>query len=410
MTRNATSSKKYRGSDVEMSHIREGHGEQFALDLVRQLFLRAPNKESSSLRTFITAGAHQFHSVWVRDFCWGIDLWTQLHQTNHSGLFPEDIMEALTNTVQLCLFSPLNKEGFAPRGFDIQNPKLTVCLGLLGIPKIGFLNQNLRPEYTGEHGTVAFDSNLLLALLAINLTQAKPGSVLFKIKNQLNLQNSQLINLCKRFLECYVPYQDSQGILRQPAFSDWQDSARRETATSYIHFLYLYILQATNSARSIELTERYFNLFFDSKTKLFRSESDHPERISIESNLFALKKGIFRNFIDEKLFENSIVSFFSENHRAPVHVFYENRDISWTTKMCGLRHYHDQLIWPWQQHQLNFVRAKSGAPLLPLDPEFSFHEVLSPTSLKPFRTFLYRSESPFFWSICSYLGSKFRTE
>lgn len=395
---------------MEMGSIREDQLNQFTLDRMRQLILHAHDPKTSQICTYITAGAHQFRTIWVRDFCWGIELWSQLHLQSPAFVLPQDIYKALRATIRLCLSSPINDQGFAPRGYDVISPKITVCLGLLNLPKFKFLGQTLKPEFIGEHGTVAFDSNLLIALLAINLQKAQVGSVLFQIKQDLEWSNEELQSLCQKLLQAYNHHLTSEGLLRQPVFSDWQDSARRNTETSYINFLYLSVLQSMNSSQALTLTEKYFQIFFDASSKLFRSETSNSKRISIDSNLIAWRKNLFTDFIQTNDFAQAITDFYGQQHHPPVQLFYEDKDISWTTKICGLRHYHDQMIWPWQQHQLNLIRGQNGQKQVPLNTEASFSEILDATTLLPFKSFIYKSEIPFFWSISSFLGSKLKTK
>ena len=383
-----------------MGHIREDQHNQFTLDLVRQLFLQTFTAKSTNSRTYIAAGSRQFRTVWVRDFCWGLELWGSLSQKDHLDL-PADIENALTNTIQLCLTSPLNESGFAPRGYDLINPKITVCLGLLGLPKANFFSQELRPEFFGEHGTVAFDSNLLICLLALNLRDANSNSVLAKIKHQIGWNNESLTQLCKKLLQAYEPFQNAEGCLVQPAFSDWQDSATRKTATSYINFLYLSVLKSLENEASLEMEKMFFKFFFHEQTQLFRSALDHPHRLSFESNLLVLRKKLFQCFINEDDFEKSMIRFYGSSPKPPVNIPYSKNDISWTTKICGLRHYHDGLIWPWQQHQMKRLLCKHGHLHDMIKQEFFFYEVLHPQKLSPFHSFIYKSEFPFFWSIAS---------
>ena len=176
------------------------------------------NIRSKTGQNFLVAGANQFQTLWVRDFCFSVPALILIGESN----LAEQVLD------HICLFK--DKEGFLPRGLDFIDPKIRVVCATFGIsqailPKslrgsiksfgnfIG--SKKLRPEWTGEHGTNAFDSNVLVALSYLQLNIPEKALPL------LEVYNKHLTN----------------GLLRQDGYSDWQDSAKRTGVRLYLNCL-----------------------------------------------------------------------------------------------------------------------------------------------------------------------------
>ena len=153
-----------------------------------------------------------------------------------------------------------------------------------------------------------------------------------------------------------------------------------------------------------------FKTFFDQKSGLFKSLSK-GEWISLEGNLYALEDDLFLN--DEEkinLYKNLVQSkLWNAIPGIPTVPDYPKKQISYTTKLVGLRHYHDGFTWPWLTAFSAKIAGLMGDSttqrfLMEKLQEWAIrdnaiHEVLNPKKdFRPVRKPFYRSESPFSWA------------
>lgn len=260
----------------------------------------------------------------------------------------------------------------------------------------------LSPEYLGEHRTPSFDSNLLFLLAAAQIGDER----------WLQQKESSLRKIYA-FYENY--FQDS--LLLQPPFSDWQDSARREGARMYINFIYLrsaiaLTRKGLNIATEKELTQRrrlLFETFFDPASGLFRDQAG-GNQFSLETQLWIIESGIFPEIGRETLYAN-LKKHPLWNQAAlpgiPVWPPYPRREVSWSTRLVGLRGYHDHYHWSWlmgESAKVAFLMNdfEEGNRILNSLEEAAagtIHEIylIKNETLKPMHSPLYVSESPFTW-------------
>ena len=347
----------------------------------------------------LVAGAHQFRTYWVRDFCYAVPALLLLgHAARVRG--------QLDLAVKM-----ISSDGLIPRGFDVVNPKLRVVATTFGLPAtrlFNYENKSLKPEYHGEHGTPAIDSNLL-TLLAGDQLDALTGD------GRFFAQHGPALERAYRFV---LNLRGPDGLIRQPGFSDWQDSARREGATFYTNLLFLRVLQRLQRAgiawagdESLTVwKKRLWEQFFDSSKGLFRSQLGRAQ-FSLETQLWCIEENLFADFIaPAQLWENLKSSeLWKPCPGRPVWPDYPSRDVSWTTKLVGLRHYHDQFYWSWLMGESLKVASLMGdaAQIQHVSREIgrlvlkhqAVHEIFEMTNgeLAPVRRLLYRSEVPFSW-------------
>jgi len=334
------------------------------------------NIEQSGASSYLTAGRRQFRSLWTRDF---------LFAANGLALAG---FESVRNAQLLLLLNGIRDDGALPRSFDGFSTKARVCLAPLASLPLG---NRLRAEYLGEHGTPAADSAPLLIL---------------EVLRSGNLALKEALRLKLPLLLPSLPFP-----LTQPAFSDWQDSARRNGANFYLNLLWWAafrdlekdgLLEGRAAAARVALSS------FFSGSPLPLDAIGHA-RLSFDGALLALRFGFFsgeeRAQVWRSLRNHPV---WQERPGVPVSALYDQKDISWTTRLVGLRHYHDGLTWTWLLAlALRFAREQGDAEeetrlagilersllggLLP--------EVLDPANdFKAFRSPLYRSECPFSWS------------
>ncbi|MFN8945079.1 MAG: hypothetical protein ACK5WZ_10705, partial [Pseudobdellovibrionaceae bacterium] len=169
----------------------------------------------------LAAGGNQFRTFWTRDFCF-----------SGPGLLAYGF-ESLVEGQLKSLFSFKNSQNLLPRGLDQIPPQFRVVWNTFfrgrRVP-FSSKDKKIEPEYYGEHGTPAFDSNLLFIQSVCLLAKFQKRALI--ISNQ---QIQELLNFYQQY------FKDS--CLHQPKFSDWQDSARREGEIFHTQLLYHDVLE-----------------------------------------------------------------------------------------------------------------------------------------------------------------------
>jgi hypothetical protein len=329
----------------------------------------------------LSAGGNQFRSLWVRDFCLSVP-----------GLLALGFADLVERQLKV-IFRHRGESGFLPRGLDVVNPKSRVVRALLRLPAPDYPGKKLQPEFLGEHGTPAFDSNLLFILAALAL-EKKIGRATFSTGELLALLN---------------PLGGAGGLLSQPAFSDWQDSVRREGKllhTQLLHLSCLLGLGQTDSAgrvRAAITAHFYFEGHLREERGISQISLDSYARLICEPELFPENnpRETYAWLRKNPLWTGQPIP------GRPVYPAHPARQVSWTTKAVGLRHYHDEFIWGWlsaEAHRsarhvgdlaeadriLNaFTKANEPYPWLA--------EIYTP-ALAPVKTWVYQSEAPFTWT------------
>lgn len=339
---------------------------------------------------FLVAGGHQFKTLWVRDFCFSVP-----------GLLAAGYSDLVNRQLALILRFR-GPSGFLPRGLDVTNPKLRVVANLIGRSSwvSDYKNAPLMPEYLGEHGTPAFDSNLLFVLAAL----------------KVNETSRQEIYSHQELLALLSIYQTADGLLHQSAFSDWQDSVRRSGALLFTQLMYLACLLALKEDNQADQLRAAIRKNFFRSGRFF--EQSQGERISLESQAFLLTNQALFPELDHPKYFQALKShpIWSTDiiPGRPVFPPHPSSEVSWTTKAVGLRHYHDGFVWGWLSAEacrcarlmrdINEAdRISSLFNGLTGNEKFISEIYTSKKSLTPAKTWIYKSESPFTWSAAKWL-------
>jgi hypothetical protein len=368
------------------------------------------NRVTSSRGSLLLAGAHQFKTYWVRDFCYSLPALLRL------GAHAE-----VRGQLEIALEN-LREDGLIARGFDVVNPKRRVLAESLDwhflIGRENYQNSPLQAEFLGEHGTPAMDSNLLILWGCLYWTEAT---------GDFSLLQAQEARLRKTY--AYVKGHEQKGLLHQPAFSDWQDSARRKGITSYLN-LWLLRLQAKMQDLGVdwglsdsldENLSRFWHSFYDPEAGLFRhrpvTDAKRRAQFPLEVQLAAVEDELFKPWIaTEELWENLLRSpLWASGPGRPIWPCYPVHEISWTTRLAGLRHYHDGFSWSWlvaEALKIAYLREDAGIAdrLLGTLEEWltkfkSVHEIyeFKKEEWHPVRRPFYRAEVPFSWGAAKIL-------
>jgi hypothetical protein len=254
------------------------------------------------------------------------------------------------------------------------------------------LSSDLKPQYHDEHGSKAVDSNLLTILAAFSYGEHDP---------QWLKSNFPALREC---LAYYENFQDADGLLVQPAFSDWQDSARRTGKTSYTNFLYWTVLKKLSDPRQNQVKESFRKAFLNNHSGLASSfpQSHHH---SLETQLFLLLSDFLSGTEKHVLYQNLQKSpLWSGIASTPN---YKTNELSLAVRLALNPNYHGDRVWTWLLALLALTAKKMNdensylLKLSELRKHMSLHhtvsEILDCKTLLPVRTLVYKSEQPFSW-------------
>ncbi len=374
-----------------------------------------PVREQSDI--YLAAGAHQFKSLWTRDFCFSSRGLFHLHQSS----IVRDQLELILANTRAC-------DGLVPKVLDSTSPTLkglgvSVKKLFCNSPPHVSLNDHLKPYYTDDTGGEAIDSNVLVLLTAYDYADRTPDWPWW------NRQLPTLVHIYRY----YDSKQDaSDGLIVQPSFSDWQDSVKRNGKTFYTNLIYYLVSKRLAIFPEFQITPSKLQLlrngiesrFFAKDWGIYRSivgsgstgDPTYPQ-FSLDANLLAIDLGYFDNDPDRDRAKKVYASLKETplwrggGADMPGYVTWPDypRDwIGWKNKVSGLCHYHDEMYWSW----LIALSAKIAWTMGDTDESLAIMdrltclaqrdryivEIYSPTQdLPAFNSRLYAAESPFSW-------------
>lgn len=340
---------------------------------------------------FVTAGQNQFLTLWTRDFCHSV-----------RGLIAIGESEVAKNHLSYLLKS-LRDDGLVPRVLDNRMVQMRVAWQSFRklipvLPKLDF-KEPLTAQYIDEHGSNAFDSNVLVVLACLQLDDK------FWQENETEIH------------KVWNWYDDKfqDGLIHQTAFADWQDTTNRSGKTFLMNLFYF--LAATRLKKKgweikIDLAEfqnKIKKTFFNGDVYLSIVGYEH---VSIEGNLFSLEADEFLTATEktqlwEKLKLHPIISKDGVIGRCSFPDWPE-KDLAWHIKLANLKRYHGALSWSWlmglglhvshlmKDHEMTKKQLAHIQSILILDGEV--FEVYDPdTNFAPWGSWLIKSEHPFAW-------------
>jgi glycogen debranching enzyme len=362
------------------------------------------NVASTDQGLFLAAGGHQFGSLWTRDFCFAA-----------RGLIAAGRSDVVASHLSLLLELSRPEDGLVPRVLEsVPSWKRVIAhTALRTLPgkwKRMPIRSPLFAEYEGEHGTISMDSNALV-LRAVHDFVTMTGDRSWLEAHRPGIE--RVLGFCLSRTE------GGRTLARQGRFEDWQDSSSREGHTFYVNFLILLAfdrmarLGFEAPAGTSGLRQQIAHGFFEDRSSLPRSHAQLAS-ISLDGALLLLTEEMpmsEASSLDDIYLELRRHPIWTRAEIPGVATFpdYPKSWISWTTKIVGLRHYHDQLLWTW----LSALAAKAACQLGDLAEarrilqtlealairDGGLGEIHEPASGLPLvKTWLYRSELPFSWS------------
>jgi hypothetical protein len=377
-------------------------------------------------REYLTAGQHQFKSIWVRDF-------------GHCAIALASIgrQDIIFNHLELYLGYVRN--GFGPKGFDTRSIEgrviETSVRQLLGFKKKSLLfnkDAPLRPVYQDSRGACAVDSNLMMLLAIFSCNE----------KDKDSLLSGDNLTKVKSMFFYYNSLKNDDEIIAQTAHSDWQDSQKRVGPIFLTNLLYYRVAELFIESNIPLLSPDALNLlydnintyFYDATLQLFRT-GVNSEQFSIDGNLLAIRFGFVKgkNAVDlyhslkqhdlwlgtptsNSFSRTDCFCCFNQIEPSEMTGFpgfatwpdYPKSSAAFQVRLAGLQSYHDSLYWSWLMALSGEIAYRCGDMiegdrivknlLILARRDNGFAEVYAHRKAFPmFRTLLYTSEVPFSW-------------
>jgi hypothetical protein len=349
---------------------------------------------------FLAAGSHQFGSLWTRDFCFSVP-----------GLLILGKSNLVKNQLNF-LINNRRADGLVPIYADSISPMIRVVLSSLN-KTIGThleikLTDNIKPFYQAVGKFPTIDANVLVLKASYEYFQSTHDQEWWDEHQE-------------DFYEIYHYYDKfiDDGLIVQGAFSDWQDSARREGKVFFTNLLYLEVsknFQFKSDLEINELKKQIQNVFYDTNSGLYFSVAGHGY-ISLDGVLWAIDKDLLGNSLE--LYLNLKRDPLWNRFGYPGPATFPSYPKNWIAKhnlISGLSEYHGKLAWSW----LIALSAKVAKKMNDHDEALRIHRFLENLVLRDktvneiynpekkfeaFRSPFYFSENPFSWGAAFILES-----
>lgn len=350
---------------------------------------------------YLRAGANHFGSLWTRDFAYSAE-----------GLISAKRSDVVRDHLEK-LFSKVRKDGLVPRVLDNMNSAARVFRMLTGILKhtVKDLDKNIKPEYKGEHKTIAMDSNVLVLRAALLYLEATGDQEWF----------NNHIEVMTKIYRFYDQNKNDQGYIVQDDYGDWQDSVKRDGVTFLTNFHYWWVSNKLSRYDAFNINnndvsrfrDQLFQDFLHPEFGVFSTHENHKELISIDGNLFALLSPDFFESKEQQqtLYQNLKKHPIWKKRKIPGSATfpnYPNSEVSRNAQLALISTYHGKTMWSW-------LMGLSAKTAFVMEDEQEAHRILTfieklatrdnviaeiynynnKIDIKDTQT--YRSERPFAW-------------
>ena len=348
-------------------------------------------------KNYLRAGAHQFQSLWTRDFSFA-----------SRGLFAIGRSDVVRDQLSLILEN-LREDGLTGKYFD-NTSIFARYIAIYFKIKVA-MREPLKPGYdAGVPKSSSMDDNSLVILTALKYLEVTGDQVWFDA-------HEELIKKAFHFYDSKI----HDGLLVQNSFQDWQDTVTRPGKTFYTNLLYYEAMAGLSQFPQFQITAsdlanfraKLIETFYDVKSGVFLSVAGEPY-VSLEGNLLAIDLGFFPAQSPEAQSLYAHLKnhpLFTQNQGIPGSCSYPDYPKSWVggePKFIGIQHYHDRMYWSWLMalsgkvaHQMgdeeqvsrNFDALEKMAVR-----DGNIGEVYrNEAGFLPWKTTFYKSEAPFSW-------------
>jgi glycogen debranching enzyme len=373
----------------------------FTQQLTQAIVVLPHDNASSSV---VTAGPHQFRSLWARDFAFSVPGLLKMHK-----------FKAVQNTLEVFFANIRAKDGLLPRLMDSRPFQSRVVLGLAGLQLP--LDWPLQPSFETENGVISIDGNLLLVVAAWQYIQ----------RTHDHDFSQKYLRSARRALAWIQRNHTQNGLMiRQPPYSDWADSVQRSGSVGFTQLLYLRALRALgqweSSVGASSLSHQYWEQFSQAQAALMKyywdeagylKNTTEDARLSADVNWGAVAWNLVTKDKSRQILA-TLAKSAELTKPLPGRVLegeYDSSEKSIFVKIAGISGYHDSFYWLWitalsiqaydvmgDHRTADIIRAQLGEVM---KSSGGVHEVywLANNQLVPVRTFGYRAEFPFTWSL-----------
>jgi glycogen debranching enzyme len=367
----------------------------------------------SGEKLYLVAGAHQFKSLWARDFSMSVAgaLAIGANQVVH------DSLEAL--------FQFQRKDGLLARGVDDVSIQARVVLALIGITPD--LKGPLRASYISENQVPSIDSNAIVPWAASEYLAATGDR---EFARAWFAGAEAAIGFLER--EYFV-----DGLIgRQPPYSDWEDSVQRTGRVAQTNIYYILSLRGLGSwaallgqeakaaeyALKAELAVARFRDFFWIPGRHILRNFEGDDHLTADANLMAVTHHLVTESQAREIMATLRESpLWQPMPGKPTWPDYAASRKDIFVKLVGLSAYHDRMVWLWITAMAAMAEREVGncAGYREIMQRLSdriaadgtVHEVFDVKKggrLVPVVRPLYRAEAPFTWSSALYLEAASR--
>ncbi len=341
---------------------------------------------------FMSAGQHQFKSLWTRDFCMSV-----------RGLLAIGRADVVKNQLDY-LISHRRQDNLVPLYVDSMNPVYRVIaatfMNLFWQGQSLPIDNSIKPYYLVNGEYEVADSNILVLYAAREYWLATKDEAWFR---QHKGAFREIFDFYKTKL--------NNSLVVQGEHADWQDSSKRKGKTFFTNLIYYHMGRDYGFLNSVELEntkDALITVFYDKKTGLFKS-IEGRDNISLDGILWAIDHGLLLKAQDlyEKLKQHPLFTQYDIPGFA-TYPSYGPDDMYLQVKLVGLNEYHGNLLWSWLIAYAAKVAFKQGDKVTFGKIQSFLHKSIelnqtvfeiyeNSADHKPFNRLLYRSESPFSW-------------
>lgn len=342
---------------------------------------------------FLSAGSHQFKSFWTRDFCFSS---RGLLAINRGDVVKSQLTYLINNRRNDDLV-PLYVDSIAPVNRVITDTLFkTIRLDNVSLP----ITNDIKPYYLVNNQHEAIDSNLMVLYAAQLYAKETKDTAWF------NSQQSSF----RRIFDFYKS--KKQGLLiQQNEHADWQDSAARKGFTFFTNLLYYHMAREykfMNENELLQLRNKIVEVFYDKHMGVFLSIAGR-NNVSLEGNLWAIEHGLIAN--PEILYRNLTNHPLYTKYKIPGFATYPSYTFNDTyiqVKVVGLQEYHGNIYWSWLiayaakiAYKMNDIptynRIYANLNEMLQRDQTVFEIYNNNNNMTPFKSLLYKAESPFSW-------------
>ncbi|MBI3542051.1 MAG: hypothetical protein HY075_02075 [Deltaproteobacteria bacterium] len=358
---------------------------------------------------YLLAGAHQFHTLWARDFSMSV-----------GGALALGRYSTVRDSLEV-FYASQRPDGLLPRTVDNVNIYWRTLLGLFArAPKF---EAPLKAWFDTENGVISIDANVFIPWASAEYVLASRDR--FFASRWFASAESSLAYLEKNYFV--------DGLIgRQPPFSDWADSVKREGRVAMTNVMYVLALRGMAGwaellgladkaleyrAREASTASRLREFFWNPKLgALTNFEGD--DHLTADANLLAVAYGV----LDGEQAETTMRTLRASRLWWPMPgrattPNYKSSLKSFNVKLAGIASYHDAMTWLWLTavaaraeravgncQGYREIMAKLAGRIAKDGVVYEVFD-LKKRGLVPVRRLLYRAERPFTWSSAQFLES-----